>query len=134
MTSNMPIENAAAAASSGPQSVVGPDGHVVLPTTEQLLKQATAQQQAVEAETQVQAQQPDVQPQQRASFTPSVNTVASPSPTFDSAAQRQLMHSMGVFIKAQNRFLHDEKLPAFAGSMEAHIVALTTALEQMGVL
>jgi hypothetical protein len=132
MTSNMPIENAAAAATSGPQSVVGSDGHVVLPTTEQLLKQATAQQQAIEAET----QQPDVQVQQRASFTPapSVNTVSNPTPTFDSSAQRQLMHSMGVFIKAQNRFLHDDKLPAFAGAMEAHIIALTTALEQLGVL
>jgi uncharacterized protein (DUF305 family) len=120
--SSMPIENAAAAAAaanSGNQPAVDAAGQPVtappLPTVDELAQRVTAQQKA-------EAKLP--QP----TYTPST------SASFDSEAQKALTRAMSSYVKAQTRFIHNEKLPDFAGAMELHIISLTTALEQLGVL
>jgi hypothetical protein len=116
--SSTPPENA-------PQTPITPDGHVQLPTTEALLAQANAMQ-AVPQPTYTPTGEHPVVNSQRAPM--------APSTIFDTAAQKALMHSMSRFVKAQGRFIHNEELAPFAAEMESHIIALTTALEQLGVL
>jgi hypothetical protein len=119
--SSTPPENA-------PQTPITPDGHVQLPTTEALLAQANAMQSGS---------------QPLPTYTPTGETAMASNPprqampvstTFDTAAQKALMHSMSRFVKAQGAFIHSEQLAPFASAMESHIIALTTALEQVGVL
>lgn len=149
MTSNMPIEQAAtnaAKAASGPQPAVNDDGTSKLPTTQELLDQVTAQQQAEsqarpDAEVQPTYTPNDEAPPLSSGVGPTLNqrrategVQAAPAPTFDMAAQKALMHSMSRYVKGQSRYIHDQNMLLFATEMENHIFALTKALEQLGVL
>lgn len=136
MVSNQPIENAAKIAANGgtgPTPAVAVPGSIRLPTTEELLVQAQQEEreqssQPVEASPMPQSQQP--------TFT-SNSAVFAPMPPLDAARRLDsvaLMRAMSDFVKAQNRYIHDKDLARLAAGQEAHIVALTTTLEQLGVL
>lgn len=137
MVAGQPIENAARTAANGgtgPTPVVNPDtGSIKLPTTQELLAQAQQEErnQAVQTEA-----APVPQPQQP-TFTSNSAVTGAPMPPADAARRLDsvaLMRAMSDFVKAQNRYIHDKDLARLAAGQEAHIVALTTTLEQLGVL
>lgn len=135
--SNQPIENAARNAANGNtasmsavDAAANPDtGSVKLPTTEELLAEVQKSQQSDAAVTIGAQPQPTYTPNTSSSEQDSSSS--APGSGLDTVT---LMRAMSHYIKAQNSFLHNEKLPAFATAMETHIIALTTALEQLGVL
>jgi hypothetical protein len=140
VTSNMPIENAAAEAakaSSGPQPVVDAAGNIPvsapLPTAQELLEQVQAQQQAPQPTYTPTADETAVMNGDMTINKMRANAGLGPAP-FDAAAQMALTKAMNRYVKGQTRFIHDQNLKMFATEMENHIIALTTALEQLGVL
>jgi hypothetical protein len=133
MVSNQPIENdakIAVANNTASMPAVNSDtGSVKLPTTEQLLAKVQQDQQA-----DVQAS-PPVTPQPQ--FTPNSAVSSAPMPASETARRLDsvaLMRAMSDFVKAQNGFIHNKELGRLAAAQELHIIALTTALEQLGVL
>lgn len=105
-------------------------GSVKLPTTQELFDQ-------VEKQKSDDTVMNSPAPQSAPSFTSNSAVQSATMPPTETVRKLDtvaLMRAMSYFAKGQSRFIHEQNIGRFAAVQEVHIVALTTALEQLGVL